>query len=119
MSEKDYNIFGFISILALCISLALLIALVPFSEEINERITALEQVIESKEVKQMTAKDMFEKLGFECNEESNVIHYYNVKEESYVQFTKDVRGTSISTNEVIYMDLLQAINKQIEELGCK
>lgn len=51
MSKKDYNILVFVSIIALSISLALLIALVPLCEEIYERVTTLEQVIESKEGK--------------------------------------------------------------------
>lgn len=50
MSEKDYDILNFISIAALSISLSLLIALVPLCKKFNERITSLEQIIESKEV---------------------------------------------------------------------
>lgn len=82
----------------------------------------------------MTAKEMFEKLGYEYyyskDKEGNVedtIHY-TLKNKMKLQFnieSKIVVLTDLSNSEDVYInptlfinkDLLKAINKQIEELG--
>ena len=81
----------------------------------------------------MSAKEMFEKLGYEIDEDNDKEILYKMKWEIsstyYVSF--DLRNkwfevfvTSDSPFEPsksfpIYMDLLRAINKQVEELGWK
>ena len=70
----------------------------------------------------MTAKEMFEKLGFEYKKSDFSITYYkefrDYDDETYI-LDIDFRlfEKKISNDFSIDMDLLKAINKQIEELG--
>lgn len=78
----------------------------------------------------MTAKEMFEKLGYEykfvkgdcCEDTIQYFNLYRTKIGNYpilpnIQF--NLIGKCIVINDVkfICIELLQAINKQIEELG--
>ena len=79
----------------------------------------------------MSAKEMFEKLGYEIDEQNNKEILYKMKWEIsttyYVSFDLEHKWlecfiTSDSPFEpsksyTIDIDLLQAINKQVEELG--
>ena len=79
----------------------------------------------------MTAKEMFEKLGYEIDEQNNNEILYKMKWERtttyWVGFDIECKDISIfETSDSpfepskpfnIDMDLLQAINKQVEELG--
>lgn len=86
----------------------------------------------------MTAKEMFEKLGYKCLGGSDyiAIKYYKQEKQGGYHSTYDIDNTfycssktiSVVANEYsknryklaimdIDMKLLQAINKQIEELG--
>lgn len=67
----------------------------------------------------MSAKDMFEKLGYEERTETSSIacikSYINYKNLSIIYFDSD---KSIDLGNItITIDLLQAINQQIKELG--
>ena len=68
----------------------------------------------------MTAKEMFEKLGYRymrllSNKEH--IWYRHTKRKSEIVF--NLIGKSISNDYAIKLEELQAINKQVEELGWK
>lgn len=69
----------------------------------------------------MKAKEMFEKLGYEkiCDDVNYII--YNFEEHFEIRFYKPQQEFSIYYNDEIYntidVEELQAINKQIEELG--
>lgn len=63
----------------------------------------------------MTAKEMFEELGYEENYHIEYIMYYNKEEEKYIWFSRT--DETIEARFDIDMLLLKAINKQIEELG--
>lgn len=77
----------------------------------------------------MTAKEMFEKLGYAIDIGClGIIRYakhdinYNI--DYYIRFYKDLKefnGNKVDDNEILPIDidlnLLQAINKQVEELG--
>lgn len=63
----------------------------------------------------MTAKEMFEKLGYEEDFHFTYIKYYNKKEDRYIWFYQETETIEIQFD--ITMELLKAINKQIEELG--
>ena len=65
----------------------------------------------------MTAKEMFEELGYEENYHIAYIMFYSEKEDRYIWFFKDTKTIEIRFD--ISMALLKAINKQIEELGWK
>ena len=68
----------------------------------------------------MSAKEMFEKLGYEYElTEDNVIEYWkNVNGINYeIDFDLDIKKLSILWNNNITLKELQAINKQVEELG--
>lgn len=81
----------------------------------------------------MSAKEMFEKLGYEYNNYGNHIDYqiYKDKEISLViDFRLDIKKIWLTCEEYVNRDyiwvsndfemtteLLQAINKQVEELG--
>lgn len=70
----------------------------------------------------MTAKEMFEKLGYEYRKSDFSITYYkefrDYDDETYI-LDIDFRlfEKKISSDFDINMDLLKAINKQVEELG--
>lgn len=75
----------------------------------------------------MSAKEMFEKLGYEYIEncfENELVEIYYKKEGKYtpqIQFNLDHKCVRVyrEDNKSSHFDikLLQAINKQIEELG--
>ena len=64
----------------------------------------------------MTAKEMFEKLRFEysLSEDKTIIKYELGFQR--IWFDKDFKDIVISGVYVIKQELLQAINKQVEEL---
>ena len=72
----------------------------------------------------MSAKEMFEKLGYKQTIENEVIYYFkeiNIPKRFggsmfyYINFILEDKEIFISRNLTI--DELQAINKQVEELG--
>lgn len=69
----------------------------------------------------MTAKEIFEKLGYKkiCDDANYII--YNCGEVFEIRFYKPQQNFSVYYEEEIYntidIEELQAINKQIEELG--
>lgn len=69
----------------------------------------------------MTAKEMFEKLGYKkiCDDVNYII--YNCEEVFEIRFYKPQRNFSVYYEEEIYntidIEELQAINKQVSELG--
>ena len=68
----------------------------------------------------MSAKEMFKKLGYEYElTEDNVIEYWkNINDINYeIDFDLDIKKLSILWNNNITLEELQAINKQVEELG--
>ena len=63
----------------------------------------------------MTAKEMFEKLGYKQQRfNSEEIEYYNFEADLYVWFCRRTKTIEVSFD--ITIELLKAINKQIEEL---
>lgn len=69
----------------------------------------------------MSAKEMFEELGYEVREETSSIDtikcYFNRDVPHHIYFDND---RTIDVGDIIIsLDLLQAINKQVEELGWK
>ena len=74
----------------------------------------------------MSAKEMFEELGYELYIESdNEICYMEKKNKWYISFYLDDKVVQCSENDFyttsigISVKELQAINKQVEELGWK
>ena len=72
----------------------------------------------------MTAKEMFEKLGYELFIMSNnEICYMSKNHEYYISFYLDDKVIQCSENDAyntsiaISIEELQAINKQVQELG--
>ena len=75
----------------------------------------------------MTTKEMFEELGYEYFEDDGFNCYKKEKREiiepDYISFDRLEKDFFVSNNSVISngitinMQLLQAINKQVEELG--
>ncbi len=66
----------------------------------------------------MTAKDIFEKLGYNVKfENNNFIHYTNLELLKGLKFDKEYKVLYIIGSKTIFGDELQAINKQVEELG--
>ena len=75
----------------------------------------------------MSVKEMFEKLGYEYYEDDGFNCYKKGKsdliEPDYISFDRLEREIFVSRNSkngngtTINMPLLQAINKQVEELG--
>ena len=67
----------------------------------------------------MTAKEMFEKLGYKEREETYCLNceksFINYKTLNIIYFDND--KTIDVQNMIISYELLQAINKQVEELG--
>lgn len=67
----------------------------------------------------MSAKEMFEKLGYELREETYCLNcvklYFNKKYMNIIYFDSD--KTIDVQNMIISYKLLQAINKQVEELS--
>lgn len=71
----------------------------------------------------MKAKEMFEKLGFECDSNEFTIRYYKEFRDYDDSYTLDIDFRLIEQELLsdfeIDMRLLKAINKQVEELGWK
>ena len=70
----------------------------------------------------MSAKEMFEKLGWEYYSplcDSNTITYIKEVHDGYMYYRLEffLYSREISIDTYITLDLLKAINKQIEELG--
>lgn len=72
----------------------------------------------------MNAKEMFEKLDYSWEETKDYIKYtkYNWKHwifnsKTTIYFWKVWSEIQIYSDFAIHIDLLQAINKQVEELG--
>ena len=75
----------------------------------------------------MTAKEMFEKLGYELKQGVDFLLYVLESKENpdiqyYIEFETDIKTIIIDTNHKnfvndITLKELQAINKQVEELG--
>lgn len=68
----------------------------------------------------MTAKEMFEKLGFKKVEPRNKvltqIEFYSENYNEYIEFSKDYKEYYVE-NLGIDMNILKAIIKQCKELG--
>lgn len=85
----------------------------------------------------MSAKEMFEKLGYEIDEQENYIVYWKVAKKQRLNFYNNQNEIQIEFNlsyktiekrelmqldensNIITLKEIQAINKQIEELGWK
>lgn len=72
----------------------------------------------------MSAKEMFKKLGYEQFNYSNGIRYTDGNTEQNIEFENDgfinIYNTCYNREqdiEILTVEELQAINKQIEELG--
>lgn len=76
----------------------------------------------------MTAKEMFEELGWYLDIETNneqIVYSYNILDDGTFGFigastiTFEIMSKSIYLDELecIHINLLKAINKQVEELG--
>ena len=69
----------------------------------------------------MTAKEMFEELGYEQEMKNNVIYYFKKihipKSDIVYSINFIVEKKEIFISKNIDMQELKAINKQIEELG--
>lgn len=63
----------------------------------------------------MTAREMFEELGYKVKENKSYIEYEN-DEEHYFIFNKDYKNISIGAYE-IDIDEFKAVQQQIKELG--
>ena len=83
----------------------------------DEDIT--DMVIDSRDVEELTADEMFEKLGYRKEKRyTNTIIYFNYDEDYEISFDLNLKtidldmfGGEISIKE------LKAINKKVEELG--
>ena len=70
----------------------------------------------------MTAKEMFKKLGYELiNENEVVMQYYNIEYDYEICIDKEFKTIEPPCVPYFFItiDLLKAINKQVEELGWK
>ena len=68
------------------------------------------------EVQLKSAREMFEELDFKIDDiKSTYLSYYNKKEDRYIYF--DYIYKTVEVQFDITMNLLKAINKQVEELG--
>ena len=72
----------------------------------------------------MSAKEMFEELGYEKYKYSNGIRYTNSQTEQNIEFENggfinvyDTTPNKPNDIEVLIVEEIQVINKQIEELG--
>ena len=64
----------------------------------------------------MSAKELFEELGFDLVETTPyMMHYHNEENDVYIWFYNNSKTIEI-VNEFT-LDILKAINKQVEELG--
>ena len=63
----------------------------------------------------MTAKEMFEELGYDLVETTPyIMYYYNEENNIYIWF---YNSETIEIVNEFTLDILKAINKQVEELG--
>lgn len=63
----------------------------------------------------MTAKEMFEELGYDLVETTPyMMYYYNEENNIYIWF---YNSETIEIVNEFTLDILKAINKQVEELG--
>ena len=63
-----------------------------------------------------SAKELFEELGFDLVETTPyMMHYYNEENDVYIWFYNNSKTIEI-VNEFT-LDILQAINQQVNELG--
>lgn len=66
----------------------------------------------------MSARELFEKLGFDLVETTPyMMYYYNEENDVYIWFYNNSKTIEI-VNEFT-LDILQAINQQTNELGWK
>ena len=72
----------------------------------------------------MTAKEIFEKLGYELIDTNSagvkltMISYYNYEKTSSINFWSSINiDIDLQNGEHLTVEHIQAINKQIEELG--
>ena len=66
----------------------------------------------------MTAKEMFEKLGYKIVENNNSRITYTIKStDNEITFWLEYKSYVLEHNELLTNELLKAINKQVEELG--
>lgn len=63
---------------------------------------------------QLTAREMFEKLGYKQEYHIAYIKYYNEDDDLYIWFNQEDETIDIRFD--FGVDILQAINKQVEEL---
>ncbi len=64
----------------------------------------------------MTAKEMFEELGFDLVETTPyMVYYHNEENDIYIWFYNN--GKTIEIVNEFALDTLKAINKQVSELG--
>lgn len=89
------------------------------TEDISELIQAVKQL--NKKVKEMSADEMFEELGYEKTKVNEYwIIYKNLKKD--IDFNlkhKTIEVENQMQSEEFNMQELQAINKKVEELGWK
>ena len=65
-----------------------------------------------------SARELFEELGYDLVETTSyMVYYYNEENDIYIWFYNNSKTIEI-VNEFT-LDILKAINKQIEELGWK
>ena len=65
-----------------------------------------------------SARELFEELGYDLVETTSyMVYYYNEENDIYIWFYNNSKTIEI-VNEFT-LDILKAINKQIEELGLK
>lgn len=69
----------------------------------------------------MSARDMFKELGYELIAENYIVQYYNQEEDNEYCFNKEHKWIEVPKGayDVIDLKTLNAINKQVEELGWK
>lgn len=80
----------------------------------DEDIT--DDVIESRDVEdELTAEEMFEKLGYKTDINDERIIYYNG--DVNIIFDLETKTVEIDASISIVIRLLEAINKKVEELG--
>lgn len=65
----------------------------------------------------MTAKQMFKELGFEFSENKYGIYYWQIKDKFEISFDKLAKDVAWWYSTRHNEEIIEAINKQIEELG--
>ena len=64
----------------------------------------------------MSAKDMFEELGYNINIEYDYIYYKNQEENCYIYFY-DYQAIELRCDDSLDVSVYKAINQQCKELG--